>query len=617
MSKPVSPRGFADGGVATATVTVQMVEVTGWQLERQKLDETWVGVPNNGDGLVDAGEIVWASDRLRWTADYNASSLAPFIIQTDWRARPWSNPTASWQTFAYGDLGAVSALGAPGVGDWAVAPEIRFGAILDPNGYIDQSGFVAQMAQAPRQDIAKIQSVEWVGVDPDPTDNDDATNLYPPEMGGGWRVFPGKNSMDAGAPSHRAVKVKITVLPAMQDIPIKLKLYDPDDPTYADGPVDADPNTNDNRGDPLNFKVGEVLDATTTEIENGEAIAWKTFLVSLNPGDNFRVAAAEREIYFDYIKVISSQTAPETRGRLYVDKNENDNLDPGEPAVDENSPASDKNGVDVVFSTPLLTVWRRLHVEVDSMGAPPAGTQFTQEDPAPAGPNGAVPRPNTDKLDDAFHNAFIDVDVLSEAEGSQSDLTFEPSWPTVAARDDYFLHNGDLGDPNDPNDTTGYRKTKDEDAMYWTAYVAGVYEIQFPGDDQFKFNHDNDGEGEVGALGFTPLTPDEPEYSMIAMETIRDVAAEYDWSPAEITHIQQLVTIHEIGHQFGLKHPSDHPLNDPYKDYKDADAFPGSVMTFPGLDDNNNEGLEPQVALEFAEWAIAELRDNFGSGQKP
>jgi hypothetical protein len=401
--------------------------------------------------------------------------------------------------------------------------------------------------------------------------------------------------MDAGAPSHRKVKVKITIKPPMQGIPLKTKLYDPDDPSDADGPIDDDPNMGDNRGTPLGFLAG----AITSKIVGNVAVAWEEFSVSLNPGDNFRLLAAPRDQDFNDIKVISSQTAPETQGRLYVDENDDGEYNNGdEPVVDEGNPAHA-----AIFSTPLLTVWRRLHVEVDSMGAPdPTKTyNYGVDDPPP---NGDIPDPDTSKLADAFRDAFIDVSVITDSAISQGNLPFLPSFPDVASRVTYF-HNA--------------RNTENEDAMYWTAYIIGLYELELgdfryfdndlnPGD----MNHPNDGTN-PGALGYTDDTG--PDYSMIMTETIRDVADRFDWTAAEITYVQQLVAIHEIGHQFGLKHPSDHPANDPYEDYKDADTFPGSVMTFPAT--ITLEAQSPDVELEFAEWAIAEIRDNFGSGQKP
>lgn len=116
---------------------------------------------------------------------------------------------------------------------------------------------------------------------------------------------------------------------------------------------------------------------------------------------------------------------------------------------------------------------------------------------------------------------------------------------------------------------------------------------------------------------FAPL---ESKYTVIPMEINRDVAQQYVdegvWTQADITHVQQLVTIHEIGHQFELKHPKPDDPNDP-NDHADPDykAFPtGWVMSIPA--DNVEEQQSPQLQIKFSQWDIDEIRD-IGEDEHP
>ncbi len=117
---------------------------------------------------------------------------------------------------------------------------------------------------------------------------------------------------------------------------------DVDDPFDQNNPsmpnvalIDADAGGPDNRGTP-----GGLGQATAPTDANGKAVA--TFTVSMQPGDNFRAVASVVQTAIDG----TTQTQADT-----------------------NSPPQ------YVKFTDMLTVWRRLHVELDSMG-PVTGNQI-------------------------------------------------------------------------------------------------------------------------------------------------------------------------------------------------------------------------------------------------
>ena len=61
------------GEYAETTFSVYVVEVTGYTLQRRKLDGSWVGVPH--------GEVSWSHDTLRWTAVYCDASAGTGVFR--------------------------------------------------------------------------------------------------------------------------------------------------------------------------------------------------------------------------------------------------------------------------------------------------------------------------------------------------------------------------------------------------------------------------------------------------------------------------------------------------------------------------------------------------------
>ncbi len=181
--------------------------------------------------------------------------------------------------------------------------------------------------------------------------------------GRGRRIFPDKKNMNDAIRNKAVLQIHTT--PKAPGIKVYLKAFDVDDATPED--FDSDSNTqdpvidtngrkgNDNKdNDPTRLKTGQFIvggvkagERAVTLDPNGDARV--IFETTMQPGDNFRVALAFK---------------PEDLIPLQVD-------DPdGSGFVDGNSEQQPNGFVGLV--SPMLTVWRKLNIEVDSMDVVPS-----------------------------------------------------------------------------------------------------------------------------------------------------------------------------------------------------------------------------------------------------
>jgi hypothetical protein len=193
--------------------------------------------------------------------------------------------------------------------------------------------------------VVKIEKVEWEGIDP----GDGQTNLSadnPGTHGGGWRIFPDKNEGGAGGKLHDKVKVKAKVFPAVQGVGVFFVTYDVDDPTDDNGPIDDDSGTpgSDNRG-------GAATQSSSSSVTGTNGVAEIELTVKMKPGDNYRVVAACDSAQFTGLKA----KQPDSLARVEDAA--------GNVVLDDTGTVANRK------STPLLSVWRRIHLELDSMAA--------------------------------------------------------------------------------------------------------------------------------------------------------------------------------------------------------------------------------------------------------
>ena len=157
-----------------------------------------------------------------------------------------------------------------------------------------------------------------------------------PNIGGGQRIFPCKQTPDDTTPRNQ-VYVKAKVKPVIPAIMVYFKSFDVDDPSSNSSPIDDEGLEKDNRGTPQEGSL-----EYTQQITDEEGIAKVKFTVTMQPGDNFRVIASGNNDFYKRFKVKQDDTT----GKL-IDGNNNE--------IPTNN------------TTPMLTVWRTLHIEVDSM----------------------------------------------------------------------------------------------------------------------------------------------------------------------------------------------------------------------------------------------------------
>jgi hypothetical protein len=221
--------------------------------------------------------------------------------------------------------------------------------------------------------VVAVQKVEWLDVNgnqiTDPNNHPSGTV--------GVRIFP--DATEPGGDAKNKVKVRATVTPAIANVPVFLRSIDVDDPSANDPSVttvDDEMKTQDNLtcavtpncklSDPIPINdgrfivngnpVGNQISAATT-VANDVATATVEFQVTMQPGDNFRVVATTSTA-----TNLTQVQAQQTDGTMARVKDATGNFI-----------SSDSTTAATVKASEVLTVWRKLHMEVDSMAAIPAG----------------------------------------------------------------------------------------------------------------------------------------------------------------------------------------------------------------------------------------------------
>ena len=168
----------------------------------------------------------------------------------------------------------------------------------------------------------------------------------------GVKYFPGGTV--AGDPWSHFVRVLVSTDPPVEGVSVFLKAFDPDDPSANNDVVDDNLTGTDNRDD-NDLDTMELASTQLMTDANGEAPT--TFRVAHQPGDNHRVAATIK---------------PTTQLLPTLDMLNDDNVPPSNT---QNPPTQDQVELFIGNISPLLTVWRKVHVELDSMG-PVAGNSI-------------------------------------------------------------------------------------------------------------------------------------------------------------------------------------------------------------------------------------------------
>jgi len=297
----------------------------------------------------------------RWPTRCSPSTSTP-------RTRPTGSCPRGWN----GATGWCSPSDAPGSIKWDLGSELKLWEEMDKQTAVGNSVSPADVAPSQAffvegvdtgEDIEieatyskakqcatdKVQATAWkvITMAWEPVDetsggveieSEITPNAYPKASANfGKRIFPGL--AEPRDPKKRdLVRVKALVEPKLEGVKVFFDLFDPDDPSFNVGPVDANGSPGgDNRGS------GDMISrrmATTGD----DGYATTDVTVSMQPGDNFRVAASAHDN-----AVADLQVGDETAAWFV-------------PGDDSQVPKS------AAVLTELLTVWRKLHLELDSMG---------------------------------------------------------------------------------------------------------------------------------------------------------------------------------------------------------------------------------------------------------
>lgn len=180
--------------------------------------------------------------------------------------------------------------------------------------------------------------------------------------GGGLRIYPDATAPTDNVAGRNTVRVRVRTTPAVTNHPVRLRWFDVDDPTLEAIDmrfvIDANDAISERRGND-NRGGGAGISQTILTLDNtGQAVT--DFDVSWQPGDNFRIAVILNtpgaDAHINQLQVTNANTP------LYV-------------TADTNQIAEFVGAL-----SPMLTVWRKLHLEFDSMAAPPtSGTEANYE----------------------------------------------------------------------------------------------------------------------------------------------------------------------------------------------------------------------------------------------
>lgn len=175
--------------------------------------------------------------------------------------------------------------------------------------------------------IGEVQSVIFEQIDGLPLGAN-------PTPAGGQRFFPDRFNV-TDSPNNTAVRVKAVAPP---NATVYFKAFDLDDPTPVFEIVEEIAG-NDNRTLNATDPFEGTLNASSA-LANANGVAAVTLTTNRFPGNNYMVAASLDQNYLSRLDV---------KGLALIDRNT------------QGSPTKAK-------TTQMLTIWRRLHIEVDSMG---------------------------------------------------------------------------------------------------------------------------------------------------------------------------------------------------------------------------------------------------------
>ncbi|MGI8786229.1 MAG: hypothetical protein ACR2HG_00525 [Pyrinomonadaceae bacterium] len=163
------------------------------------------------------------------------------------------------------------------------------------------------------------------------------------EINGGLRIFPDDNTPMENA-NRQTIQVTAGISEPVAGRTVYFRNFDVDDPSDD---TTIDPNGtagDDNNGRVNGLREGQLSAVSATTNSNG--IATVNFTVTMQPGDNFAIAASTDPNQINSVSVSGTGL-----------------LNGQGQSIDTRC-----DYTELVCRSEMLTVWRRLHIEVDSMG---------------------------------------------------------------------------------------------------------------------------------------------------------------------------------------------------------------------------------------------------------
>ncbi len=212
-----------------------------------------------------------------------------------------------------------------------------------------------------------VEKVTWVGNDTDKTapiiDKDD--NWPATAEGKGLRVFPGK-VWKGSAPSAKSnqelkVEVKLSAKPT-RPVKVHLKSFDVDDPTTEDPILDDESASEDNRHTEDPGRAGMFIDSgdETHTVELTKQSVKTGFKVGLRPGDNYRIVAGFNKAMVENLRNDDAELL--RHGPRHTTKIVDPDL-----LAETDSVSDARIREHEHYESPVLTIWRRIHGELDTM----------------------------------------------------------------------------------------------------------------------------------------------------------------------------------------------------------------------------------------------------------
>lgn len=214
-------------------------------------------------------------------------------------------------------------------------------------------------------------------------ENPGTDGVVNPDGSEGLRIYPDRNT-PSDTTDRATVRFKATVSPTIPNVKVYFASFDLDDPSATGLPIDStgtdgiDNNgavngsksggfSNPNRGSCLNAIAGTTplyvskVECSATGTPPISNVISGNFTVTMQPGDNFAVGASLVDTYRDSLRVDTTAGA---------------NIVNATSQTVSISGSGNPNGIQGI-RTRMLTVWRKLHLEVDSMGNVGAGNNVT------------------------------------------------------------------------------------------------------------------------------------------------------------------------------------------------------------------------------------------------